>query len=255
MELQSYTAKDLFIWLTDKESFLLLDVRNDVEFDRFKVEGPHPIEMINVPYMEFIEHEDTSVAQVPTGKPVRIVCAKEGSAKYVGEILKTHGYEDVAYMLEGIKAWGNLLSPIRIDDSDSYTLYQFRRPGKASCSYGLFSGKEMMVFDPAKNIAEYQSLADEKGCAIIKTFETHRQADYISGSLALNRTTGAEIMAPAPDFEDARLVYTPVLDGEVHSFTGGGPEVRVIHTTGHTPGSTSYLIDKKYLSSGKTVFI
>ncbi len=42
---------------------MLLDVRNDVEFGRFKVEGPHPFEMINVPYMEFIEHEDESVVK------------------------------------------------------------------------------------------------------------------------------------------------------------------------------------------------
>ena len=83
MELRSYTAMDLFGWLTQKETLLLLDVRNDEEFGRFKVEGPYPFEMVNVPYMEFIEHEEESVAQVPKGKPVRIVCAKEGSAKYL----------------------------------------------------------------------------------------------------------------------------------------------------------------------------
>jgi hypothetical protein len=46
----------------------LLDVRNDVEFGRFRVEGPYPIDMVNVPYMEFIEMEDESVAKVPKGK-------------------------------------------------------------------------------------------------------------------------------------------------------------------------------------------
>ena len=109
MEVQSFTAHDLFNWLTNKEDFLLLDVRNDVEFGRFKVEGPYPFEMVNVPYMEFIEMEDESVAKVPRGNKVRIVCAKEGSSKYVGEILVNHGFEDVAHMKVGIKAWGNLL--------------------------------------------------------------------------------------------------------------------------------------------------
>ena len=62
-------------------------------------------------------------------------------------------------------------------------------------------------------------------------------------------------MAPEPDFKEARFHYTPVHDGEVYSFTGGGPEVKVLHTPGHTPGSTSYLIDDRFLISGDTVFI
>ena len=255
MEVQTFTAEDLFQWLTTNEDFLLLDVRNDVEFGRFKVEGPYPIDMINVPYMEFLEHEEDSVARVPGGKKIKIVCAKEGSAKFVGDILVSHGYEDVAFMLSGIKTWGNLLAPIRLNDGEGYEMYQFRRPGKASCSYGLVFGKEMMVFDPAKNVAAYQSFADARGLAITRTFETHRQADYISGSPQLLAATGARIMAPEPDFREARFLYSPVGDGEVVTFTGGGPEVKAIQTPGHTPGSTSYLVDGKFLISGDTVFI
>jgi glyoxylase-like metal-dependent hydrolase (beta-lactamase superfamily II) len=255
MEVQSFTANDLFTWLTNKEDFLLLDVRNDVEFARFKVEGPYPFDMVNVPYMEFIEMEEDSVARVPKGKKVRIVCAKEGSSKFVGEILMQHGFEDVAHMLVGIKAWGNLLAPIRVGAGDGYELYQFRRPGKASCSYGLISGTEMMVFDPAKNIPFYLDFAKEKGCTIIKTFETHRQADYISGSDMLRKTAGAEIVAPEDDFQVAKFPYTAARDGDCHRFSNGGPEVEIIHTPGHTPGSTCYRVDGKYLITGDTVFI
>ena len=180
MELQSYRAEDLYEWVTSEgQEFTLLDVRNNEEFGRFKVEGPHLSKMINVPYMEFIEKEDESVArvQVPKEESIRIVCAKEGSAKYVGEILKNHGWEDVAYLTKGIKSWGNMLSPVQVNNESEYEVVQFRRPGKASCSYGLVYGKEMMVFDPAKNISYYQTFADDRGCAIVKTFETHRQAD------------------------------------------------------------------------------
>ena len=255
MAIQSFTAQDLFEWIANKETFLLLDVRNEEEFGRFKVEGPYPIEMINVPYMEFIEHEEESVAQVPKGKNLKIVCAKEGSSKYVGEILVNHGYDDVAHMLVGIKAWGNLLSPIRIASNNGYELYQFRRPGKASCSYGLLYGKEMMVFDPAKNIEAYKAFAKEKNCAISKTFETHRQADYISGSMALKEDIDAEIIAPMPDFSVAAFDFTPAGDNVVYGFSNGGPEIKSIHTPGHTPGSTSYLIDDKFIISGDTIFI
>ena len=117
MTLGRFTAHDLFDWLTRREDFLLLDVRNDVEFGRFKIEGPYPFDMLNVPYMEFIEMEEESVAKVPRGKKVRIVCAKEGSSKYVGEILVNHGFRDVAHMQVGIKAWGNLLAAKRATTS------------------------------------------------------------------------------------------------------------------------------------------
>ena len=255
MDLRPYSAAELFQWLINKEDFLLLDVRNNVEFGRFKVEGPYPIHMANVPYMEFIEFEQQSVAKVPRADKVRIVCAKEGSAKYVGEILTQNGFADVAYLEAGIKTWGNYLAPARVNAKNGYALYQFRRPGKASCSYALVSGKEMMLFDPAKSVAAYQAFAHERGCAVTKTFETHRQADYISGSPMLHRATGAEIMAPDPDFSGAAFRYTPVRDGEVYTFSADGPEVKAIHTPGHTPGSTSYLIDGKYLVTGDTVFI
>ena len=255
MEVQSFTAHDLFNWLTRNEDFLLLDVRNDVEFGRFKVEGPHPIDMLNVPYFDFIETEEDSVALIPKGRKVRIVCAKEGSSKYVGEILVNHGYDDVAHMKVGIRAWGNLLEPALIADGDGYQLYQFRRPGKASCSYGLISGKEMMVFDPAKNVPFYLNFAKGKGCTITKTFETHRQADYISGSNMLRQVAGTEIVAPDDDFKGAKFPYTPARDGDRHGFSKSGPQVEVIHTPGHTPGSTCYRVDGKYLISGDTVFI
>lgn len=255
MDVHSFSAADLFTWLTTGEDFLLLDVRNDEEYGRFKVEGPCPIDMVNVPYMEFIEHEEESVAKVPRGKKLRIVCAKEGSSKFVGEILVKHGFEDVGHMLVGINAWGNFLAPGIVEENSDYRLVQFRRPGKASCSYGLIHEKEMMVFDPARNIAAYTEYADENNCVITRSFETHRQADYISGSELLHRNHDVEIMAPEGDFKEARFPYTPVRDGEVVSFNGGGPEVRIIHTPGHTPGSTSYLINGRYLISGDTVFI
>ncbi len=254
MTIGSFTAEELFTWVVEQDDFLLLDVRNDVEFGRFKVEGPYPIDMLNVPYMEFIELETESVAKVPCGKKVRVVCAKEGSSKYVGEILINHGFEDVAHMQVGIKAWGNLLAPVRIAKSDNYELYQFRRPGKASCSYGLISGQEMMVFDPAKNTQFYLDFAKTRGCTITKTFETHRQADYISGSNILRRGAGVEIVAPEGDFKEAQFPYTPARDGDRHQI-GNGPAVEIIHTPGHTPGSTCYRIDDKFLVTGDTVFI
>ncbi len=258
MELQSYRAEDLFEWVTRKgNDFTLLDVRNNEEFGRFKVEGPFLSKMVNIPYIEFIEMEDESVAKVrvPKDESIRIVCAKEGSAKYVAEILVNNGWKDVRYLEGGIKTWGNMLAPKLIESPDGYKLYQFIRPGKASCSYGLIYGDEMAVFDPSRNIEFYQNFAGENGCKLVKTFETHLQADYISGSRQLALNTGARIVAHQNDFQGAAFDYTALKDHEVFKFSKGGPEIKAIHTPGHTPGSTCYLIDNQYLVSGDTIFI
>jgi glyoxylase-like metal-dependent hydrolase (beta-lactamase superfamily II)/rhodanese-related sulfurtransferase len=258
MSLKAYKASDLFQWIKNNDQdFFLLDVRSESDFGRFKVEGPNPIQMKNVPYIDFSDdEEEESVAQVPRDKKIRVVCAKEGSAKYVGEVLIKHGFEDVAYLEGGIKTWGNLLVPKRVDKGGSdYHLYQFVRPAKASCSYGLIYKDEMMIFDPTKEIDFYQSFASEKGCRIVKTCETHLQADYISGSPAIAKETGANLMAHENDFNGAAFSYHAVQDANVYHFSDGGPEVKVIHTPGHTPGSTSYVIDDTHIISGDTIFL
>ena len=258
MELEKYKAEDLFEWVTSEgHDFTLLDVRNEEEFGRFKVEGPHLSKMINVSYIDFIEKEEESVAkvQVPKDETIRIVCAKEGSAKYVGEILANNGWEDVKFLEGGIKTWGNMLAPKLVASDDGYQLYQFIRPGKASCSYGLLYEDEMAVFDPSRNVEFYQSFAQQNGCKIVKTFETHLQADYISGSKQISSDAGAEIIGNHNDFKDATFSYHDAGDQEVFTFSKGGPEIRAIHMPGHTPGSTSYMIDNKYVVTGDMVFI
>ncbi len=254
MTLSSYEAKELFQWLSDKEDILVLDVRNDKDFGRFQVESPYDFDMVNVSYYDFMEIEDESVAKVPKGRSVRIVCAKEGSAKYVGEILVKHGFDDVRYLTGGIKTWGNLLVPKTIHEGDDYNLYQFIRPGKASCSYGLSYGKEMMIFDPSRAIDFYIDFAKSKGCTITKTFETHLQADYIAGSRQIAEKTGADFFGGA-DFDGTKAGHKALTDNEIHSFSDGGPEVKVLFTPGHTPGSITFIIDSTYMISGDIVLI
>jgi glyoxylase-like metal-dependent hydrolase (beta-lactamase superfamily II)/rhodanese-related sulfurtransferase len=256
MEPTPYKAEELFEWVTRAgEEFLLLDVRVNEQFDRFKVEGPFLSDMVNVPYVEFVEHEEESVAKVPKAEKVRIVCAKEGSAKYVAEILVNHGFKDVRYLEGGIKNWGNMLAPELVASDGGYQLYQFIRPGKASCSYGLIYNDEMVLFDPSRNVEFYQRFAENNGARIVKSCETHLQADYISGSKQMAADFGAHILGHENDFKEATFKYEKIVDEQAYSFSKGGPEIKALHMPGHTPGSTSYLIDNKYLITGDTVFI
>lgn len=256
MEIQKYTARDLFDWIVNQKNFVLLDVRNTKQVARFQIEGPHPVEMMNLPYIDFIyeEEQDENIAKVPRGRTIRVVCAKEGSSQFVAEALVESGFDDVAIMEGGIKSWGNLLVPKQICSQDDWRLYQFIRPAKASCSYGLIAGQQLAVFDPCINVEFYQTFADQMGCKLVKTFETHLQADYISGSPTLGSEHGAEIIGQANDFKDAAFAYTAVQDRQLYNLDQG-PSIQAIHTPGHTPGSTCYLIDGRYLISGDTVFI
>jgi|TARA_B110000495_G_scaffold202349_1_gene222231 glyoxylase-like metal-dependent hydrolase (beta-lactamase superfamily II) len=254
--LKSYSANDLFEFLSNREDMLVLDVRNEEDFERFNVEGPYLFDMANVPYFDFMEEEAATVEKVSREQPIKVVCAKEGSAQYVGEILVNHGFNDVGYLTGGIKTWGNMLVPKRLNpSSDEYALYQFIRPGKASCNYGLIYQGEMAIFDPSRNYNFYQSFANSHNAKIVRTFETHLQADYISGSKQISIATGAEIMAHVGDFSEASFQYSEVQDGESYSTGNNGPEIKVMHSPGHTPGSTSYIIDDKYFISGDTIFI
>lgn len=250
----TYEAKDLFHWLTTRENIVVVDVRNEKDFNRFHVESPYPFTLYNISYYEFMEDEEGAVARVPQGSRVRVVCAKEGSAKYVAEIFDKFGY-DVGYLQGGIKTWGNLLVPKLLSQGSGYELYQFIRPGKASCSYGLICGQEMMLFDPSRNLEFYLNFAADKGCIVTKTFETHLQADYIAGSRDIAKRTGAVFYGNDGDFKNSKNLYTPLRDGEIHRCSLGGPPVRVLFTPGHTPGSTSFVVDERFLISGDMMFI
>ncbi len=255
MTIAPFSADELYSWIVEKRDFLLLDVRNDKDFSRFKVEGPYPIEMLNVSYYDFMEIEDECIAKMPAkNKAIRIVCAKEGSAQFVGEILEKHGFADVGFLAGGIKSWGNLLIPELLNPGEEYELYQFIRPGKGSCSYGLVFNKEMILFDPTRNVDFYLGFAKEQDASIVKTVETHLQADYIAGSRMISAATGAQFYANEGDFSEAKIDYTSLQDGEQIGFNDG-PSVLVLFSPGHTPGSTMFVIDQRYVISGDIIFI
>jgi glyoxylase-like metal-dependent hydrolase (beta-lactamase superfamily II) len=256
MESYSYTAEQLYDEIfTDGHDFILLDVRNTEEFEKFAIEGPYLKQIINIQYFDFIENEEESIKKVPTGKRLKIVCAKEGSAKYVADILLNSGFKDVGYLTGGIGTWADLLKPVLVEENDRFSLFQFIRPGKASLSYSLISGNECFIFDPARIADFYIDFAKARGLKISKIFETHLQADYISGSQALSKATKADIIGHKGDFAIAAFEYEAVKNGQTWKISDKDVVVKAIHTPGHTPGSTSYLIGNKFLISGDAIFI
>ena len=65
--------------------------------------------------------------------------------------------------------------------------------GIAHNSYYLSSGDEVVVVDPRRDCEIYTQLAKEECAKIRYILETHRNEDFVIGSLELQNMTEAEI--------------------------------------------------------------
>jgi hydroxyacylglutathione hydrolase len=110
--------------------------------------------------------------------------------------------------------------------------------GLAHYSYIVGDGNEALVIDPRRDCDLYQKMATAAGMRITTVLETHRNEDYVVGSVELSARTGAKIF-----HADGHLDYRygeAVEDGM--RWKVGRFEVEAISTPGHTLGSMSYLL-------------
>ena len=126
----------------------------------------------------------------------------------------------------------------------------------AQGAYYIESDGEAAIVDPLRETGPYIEKAKANGVKIKYIFETHFHADFVSGHLDLAKKTGAQIVyGPQADTEYDK--YT-AKDGE--EFRLGKVRIRVLHTPGHTPESTTFLlIDSRgkehAIFTGDTLFI
>jgi hydroxyacylglutathione hydrolase len=126
----------------------------------------------------------------------------------------------------------------------------------AEAAYYIESGGEAAIIDPIREILPYIQKARERGVKIKYVFETHFHADFVSGHIDLARESGARIVF-GPGADTSYDVYNAA-DGEL--ITIGKIRIKVLHTPGHTPESTSYLLQdeqgKDYcIFTGDTLFV
>lgn len=126
----------------------------------------------------------------------------------------------------------------------------------AQGAYYIQSEGEAAIIDPLRETGPYIEKAEEDGVKIKYIFETHFHADFVSGHLDLAKKTGATIVygpTATTEFE-----MHEAKDGE--KFTIGKITIEVLHTPGHTPESTTYLLrdesgKEQCIFSGDTLFI
>ena len=109
----------------------------------------------------------------------------------------------------------------------------------ASYVFGCGTHARLAVVDPhADLVDDYLAAAAALGAPIVAVFETHVQADHVSGLPALIERTGATAYLPAGtgvEFEHVALV-----DGEVVEL--GNTLVTAIATPGHAPAHHAYAV-------------
>ena len=126
----------------------------------------------------------------------------------------------------------------------------------AEAAYYIESEGEAAIIDPIRETEPYMNKLKARGSKLKFVFETHFHADFVSGHIDLANKTGAKIVY-GPLAETKYETYT-AKDGEL--FTIGKLKIKVLHTPGHTPESSCFLlIDEEgkehCLFSGDTLFV
>jgi len=238
----------------NKESLFVLDVRNESDFQDWKIEGEN-FQYLNIPYFELLDGVEEIIDQIPGDMDVLVVCAKEGSSVMIADMLSEAG-RDVAYLEGGMKAWSEHLEPVKVGNlKDGGELYQFVRIGKGCLSYMVVSNGEAALIDSTRMTDIYLDFAKNMNVKITHVFDTHLHADHISGGRAIAEKSGATYWLPPKDATEVVFEYQPLESGNDVKIGGTTINIHSLYSPGHTIGSTSFVVDEKFLLSGDILFI
>lgn len=255
MTLRGMSSRELAGKIINKEPVFLLDVRNESDFNNWKIEGER-VQSLNVPYYDLLEGVEAILAQIPDDQEVVVLCAKEGSSIFVAEQLVEAGKSNISYLVGGMKVWGEHLEPVRIGDlKDGGELYQFVRIGKGCLSYMIISQGEAAVIDAVRMTDVFEQFAQQHNATITHTIDTHLHADHISGGRQLALNTGGSYWLPSKDAEEVAFPYEKLEEGNLMVIGNTEIQIQPLYSPGHTIGSTSLIVDDKYLLSGDILFV
>jgi glyoxylase-like metal-dependent hydrolase (beta-lactamase superfamily II) len=111
--------------------------------------------------------------------------------------------------------------------------------------------------DPQQDIEPYLEAAGQKSMRITHIFETHAQADHVSGARRLAEATRAPVLF----HEEAPVTFPHIrlADGEEHEL--GNVRLTIWHTPGHTPDGLCILVTDRtrgpepwFVLTGDTLF-
>lgn len=126
----------------------------------------------------------------------------------------------------------------------------------AEAAYYIESEGEAAIIDPIRETEPYTELAKKRNAKIKYIFETHFHADFVSGHIDLAKKANAPIVYGPKAITHYDIISAK--DGQ--EFKLGKLTLRVLHTPGHTPESSCFLLldenKKEYaLFTGDTLFV
>ncbi len=117
-------------------------------------------------------------------------------------------------------------------------IQRIESPGLAHWSYYLEDDGEAFVIDARRDVAVYADLARSRGAHITTILETHRNEDYVVGSVELAERTGALIYHADSELEYS---YGTAIEHKQRLLIGSY-ELDALLTPGHTHGHMCYLL-------------
>jgi len=139
---------------------------------------------------------------------------------------------------------------VRAISIPNFEIIQLRRTGKGCLSYIVVSNKEAFVVDASLPIEVYEQILEQQKLTLKYVIETHIHADHISRSKQLADHNKVPLFLPYQN--KVSFDFKPI-DGNT-VFELANIKIKAIKTPGHTLESTTFLIDKKVLLSGDTLF-
>jgi len=227
----------------------MFDLRAEDEFEGWRIEGRSPVETLNIPQEDFVGEEDEHLSRFPKDKEIITVCAHGDSSKYSAELLRDKGFN--ARGLEGgMDLWSEFYETRKV--STAPDIYQIYRVAKGCMTHVIVSDGEAVVIDAVRHIEHIEKILSDTGAKLLHVFDTHLQADHISGGRELAVKHGAPYHISSTDAADAAYDFIPLQDGQEFR-VGRSALVAAFHGPGHTPGSLSLILDGKFMFSGDTI--
>ena len=123
-------------------------------------------------------------------------------------------------------------------NTEDYFVHQFSTGCLSQYSYYIESNKEAIIIDPIRESDIYIEMLKQRGAKLKYILETHFHADFVSGHCELSKMTGAEIVY----VPNAETSFEAKITKDEDILQIGNSKIKVFHTPGHTPESTSYIL-------------
>ena len=246
--MNTISVETLRTWLEEGRPLTILDVRPADQ----RAEWAIPGSVHSDAYRALNEHDlhALDAVEVVGDALVVTVCAAGRTSQLAAEHLAARGIP--ALSLEGgMKAWSLAWNTAEIAVTGSVVrVIQVRRTGKGCLSYVIGAGEEAFVIDASLDPQVYLDLARSHEWQITSVFDTHIHADHLSRSRQLAERSGALLFLP--DQQRVAFPFTTIRDGD--TLVTPHLMLTALHTPGHTPESTCYLLNNTILLTGDTLF-